>query len=114
MSVILEACSGIFYSMTDGAIHSISSGGVDYDQFEFVTMTISLTFGDGIDKRRKRSVSGPYCFDVTFLPDDLVEFDETFELQLSTDDIDIALFPNTTTITILNNDCKLATASQVL
>ena len=70
-------------------------------------MTISLTFDEGGAKRRKRSVSVPSCFSVTFLPDDLVEFDETFDLQLSTDDPDIALFPNTTTITITNNDCKL-------
>lgn len=95
--------------MTDGSIQYlfISLGGVDYDQFEFITMTISLTFDEGGNKRRKRSLGGPYCFDVTFLPDDLVEFDETFELQLSTADPDIALFPNTTTVTIINNDCKL-------
>ena len=85
----------------------IFSGGVDYDEFEFVTMTISLTLdGDGARRRRRSIPAQPYCFDVTFLPDDLVEFDETFELRLSTDDADIDLFPNTTTITILNNDCE--------
>lgn len=70
-------------------------------------MTISLTFNEGGAKRRKRSISVPSCFDVTFLPDDLVEFDETFELHLSTNDPDIDLYPNATTITITNNDCML-------
>ena len=88
-------------------LNFIFSGGVDYDEFGFVTMTISLTLGGDGARRRRRSIPAqPYCFNVTFLPDDLVEFDETFELRLSTDDADIDLFPNTTTITILNNDCE--------
>jgi hypothetical protein len=71
-------------------------------------MTISLTLdGDDANRRRRSITAQPYCFNVTFLADDLVEFDETFELRLSTNDDDIDLFPNTTTITIINNDCKL-------
>ena len=88
----------------------VDPGGVDYAQFETVIMTISLKFDGG--SISKRLIAGPSCFYVASLPDELVEFDETFELQLSTDDPDIALFPNTTTINILNNDCMLTEYSR--
>lgn len=74
-------------------------------------MTLDLIFDSD---RRKRSISQPSCFSVKLLPDDRVEFDETFELQLSTEDSDIALFPNTTTITIVNNDCKIIIVYQCM
>ena len=73
-------------------------------------MTVSLTFGEEAG-RRKRIVPPPpvgseECFNVTIISDIFVEFDETFELLLSTSDEDIALLPNSTTINIVNDDCK--------
>ena len=83
-------------------------GGADYVEFEKIIMTISLTFGEQ-PARKRRSVpplGGDYCFDVTIISDVYVEFDETFELLLTTSDEDITLFPNSTTINIINDDCK--------
>ena len=89
------------------------AGGVDYAEFEEIIMTISLTLGQE-PARRKRVPqdpppaveSGEYCFNVTIISDVLVEFDETFKLLLSTSDEDVTLFPNSTTINIINDDCK--------
>ena len=83
------------------------AGGVDYDEFEIIVMTIDLTFDGGNIARRKRNViSGPSCFYISSIPDEIVEFDESFELELSSDDPDITLFPSSATITIIDNDCK--------
>ena len=75
-------------------------------EFEEIIMTIDLTF-ERESVRRKRIAGGmeEECFNVTINGDVFVEFDETFELQLSTSDEDIALFPNSSTINIINNDC---------
>ena len=86
------------------------AGGMDYAEFEEIIMTISLTLGD--EPARKKRIASPvlpreYCFNVTIISDVLVEFDEAFELLLSTSDEDITLFPNSTTINIINDDCEL-------
>lgn len=91
------------------------AGGMDYAEFEEIIMTISLTFGEESARKKRVALPGPslpvasgeYCFNVTIISDLLVEFDETFKLLLSTSDDDITLFPNSTTINIINDDCKL-------
>ena len=76
-------------------------------QFKEIVMTITLTLGEDGANRRKRVALGPQeCFDVTIIADEIVEYDDTFTLHLSTSDSDISLFPNYTTIHIINDDCK--------
>lgn len=74
-------------------------------EFEEIITTISLTFDGGNARKRRNTKPAEGCFYVNFTADVNVEFDETFELQLSTMDPDIALVPNRTTINIINNDC---------
>lgn len=70
------------------------SGGVDY---LFDTTELSL---------QQRSNS--QCFDVTIIPDDLLETSETFQLTLSSNDPAIITGGSlpTATITILNDDSE--------
>ena len=46
------------------------------------------------------------CFNISTLPDDTVESDETFVALLTTSDPDVIIELTTTTITIQNDDCK--------
>ena len=46
------------------------------------------------------------CTNITFLADDLVEYDEFFTLTLSTQDPGVVLMPASATVVILNNDCE--------
>ena len=79
--------------------------GVDYVAFEEIIMTVSLTF-DGARRKRLIAEQPEECFNVTIIGDVFVEFDETFELRLSTDDPDVTLMPNTSVVTIINDDCR--------
>lgn len=56
----------------------------------------------------KRSVSATeqQCTTISIISDECVEDDETFHLQLSTEDESVMLNPATAYVTILNNDCK--------
>ena len=86
---------------------SFCSGGDDYVEFEEIIMTISVAFGnDAAQRKRMAPMATQECFNVTIIADERVEFDEMFQLHLSTLDADIALFPNYTTIVISNDDCK--------
>ena len=63
--------------------------------------------GSGInDKVRRRRSLSQQCTSITFLADDLVEYDEFFTLTLSTQDPGVVLMPANATVVILNNDCE--------
>ena len=93
--------------MCDTVFHLLAYiAGVDYVAFEEIIMTISLSFGEA-PVRGKRNGLGPQeCFNVTIVGDVLVEYDETFELRLSSTDPDVVLMPNSTVVNIVNDDCK--------
>ena len=58
----------------------------------------------------KRSVAAPeqQCTTISIISDECVEDDETFHLQLSTEDESVMLNPATAYVTIHNNDCKFS------
>ena len=81
-----------------------STAGEDYVDFTQIITTIDLTFESNIAKRD--TVSNEQCVPVTILADDCIEEDEFFTLSLDADDEGVVLFPNTTIINIVDNDCK--------
>ena len=46
------------------------------------------------------------CLDISTLPEDILEVNETFRVLLETRDPDVNLGLSTTAITIQNDDCK--------
>ena len=66
--------------------------------------TIELTFEGA---RNRRSTSTLSSTSITLIADDIVEDQEFFMLELSTDDEDVVLFPQNATIIITNNDRKI-------
>ena len=57
-------------------------------------------------KRSVVSITEEQCFNVTILSDVLIEDDEVFLVQLSTDDGGVVLNPEQADVVILNNDCE--------
>ena len=57
-------------------------------------------------KRSVVSITEEQCFNVTILSDVLVEDDEVFFVQLSTDDGGVVLSPEQADVVIIDNDCK--------
>ena len=55
----------------------------------------------------KRTVE-QQCTTISIISDECVEDDETFHLQLSTEDESVMLNPATAYVTIHNNDCKFS------
>ena len=80
-------------------------GGQDYQPFEQVLDSITLTFNSN-QQFVKRLAPNSLCVDVVILADDLVEGDEGFQLSISEDEEDVSLGQDTAFITILDNDSK--------
>ena len=73
--------------------HTITtSGDVDY-----VSTSVTLTF----DESSTRA-----CSDISITPDDILEDDETFSVTLTTGDGDVTLEPDTSVVTITDDDGK--------
>lgn len=50
----------------------------------------------------------PHCVNISITPDDVLEFDEMFTLQLSTNEPRAVLLnPNSSTVTIFDDDSKI-------
>lgn len=59
--------------------------------------------------RKRRMTSGGatiYPTNITLIADELVELDEYFFVELSTNDPGVILYPQNATVTIEDNDCK--------
>ena len=61
---------------------------------------IELTF-------RPRSADVPQCNTLLLINDNVLESDESFHVILSTSDSAVMINPDTTLVTINNDDCKL-------
>lgn len=64
--------------------------------------TVELNF-DG--KRRRRSVLSQ-TFDITLIADEIIESDEFFLVELSTEDASVVVVTPSATIVIINDDSK--------
>ena len=80
-------------------------GGIDYEEVLQVLTTVDLTFDPARNRRSTESVDN-LCASITLIPDELVEDEEYFFVELSTDDSGVILFPQNKTIFIANNDRK--------
>jgi hypothetical protein len=54
------------------------------------------------------------CVDITLLPEDPMERDETFTVTLTTTDPDVTLGTSVITITIDNDDCEYSINNKVI
>ena len=75
-------------------------------EFLEVVTTVEFTFTQTLDGKRKRRTTSLECTTVSVLSDDIVEYDEYFQVMLSTADTGVILSPVNATIVILNNDCE--------
>jgi len=80
-------------------------GGIDYEEVLQVLTTVDLTFDPARNRRSTESVNN-LCANILLIPDELVEDEEYFLVELSTDDSGVILFPQNKTIFIANNDRK--------
>ena len=78
-----------------------------YTHFTFSTVNSDITLQTDQVWVFSSSTSNQQCFDVGVIAENFVEFDETFEITLTTTNDAIALTPATTLITVTNDDCKL-------
>ena len=79
----------------------IDAGGEDY-----VLSVMTLHFSGPGRHRRSTDVEYEQCFNISTLPDLIVEANETFTIQLSTDDQGVQFSPQSATVVIIDNDGK--------
>ena len=82
----------------------MNTAGEDYSD-----ILAQLTKVEFVFEGSKRSVSDiQQCINITILSDIIVEYDEVFFVQLTTDDDDqVILSPNQAEVIIIDNDSKL-------
>ena len=73
-------------------------------EFLEVGTTVEFTFTQTLVGKRKRRTNSLECTTVSVLSDDVVEYDEYFQVMLSTADTDVTLSPANVTIVIFDND----------
>ena len=79
-------------------------GGQDFNDVLFTAESRTLLFSA---PRSQRSIGGAEyeeTFEISTLPDMVVEESETFLLQLSTNDSSVEFLPQSATVVILDND----------
>lgn len=82
-------------------------GGQDYNDILFTAESRTLQFS--APRRSRRAAGGleyEETFNVSTLPDLVVEANETFILMLSTDDASVEFAPQNATVVIIDNDGK--------
>ncbi len=83
---------------------TMNAGGVDY-------LISSSTIHFSAATRSRRATGGvayERCFDIATLPDSIVEINETFLLQLSTNDLSVEFLPQNATVEIEDNDGRVS------
>ena len=77
----------------------------DYDDILARLTKVEFVF----EGSKRSALDYQQCINITILSDDIVEYDESFYVQLTTDDEydQVILSPNEAEVIILNNDCKL-------
>lgn len=82
-------------------------GGQDYDDILFTAESRTLHFS--APRRSRRATGGmeyEQSFNISTLPDLVVEENETFVLQLSTNDASVEFLPQNAIVIIIDNDGK--------
>ena len=64
---------------------------------DYIPSPLSLTFS--LDNIR-------VCFNVSIIDDDMDEPEESFLVNITTDDPQVILFPMTTILNVVDDDCK--------
>ena len=77
------------------------------DATDFTAVTHTVTFSDS---EVSGDASRQHCLDFDILDDDILEIDETFEIDLAmlqSVDVPVTILPHTTIVTILDDDGEL-------
>lgn len=89
-------------------LHSMTIGGADYDAELASITTGELTFEGNRERRSVPADGNGNCVNISLIADGIVETDESFFVELSTDDPHVILMPQNASCIIMDNDCKLA------
>ncbi len=85
-----------------------STGGRDYTELMEVLSDVRLVFEATSQQIRRKRKGGPeQCVNIAILADSIPEYDEEFQLMLTTADSAVILMPSNATVVIIDNDSKL-------
>ena len=84
-------------------------GGQDYNDILFSAESRTLQFSAQRSRRAAGGMEYEETFNISTLPDLVVEQNETFILMLSTDDASVEFAPQNATVVIIDNDGKFIT-----